>query len=160
MRDGLLPSAMLCVALALALGFVPTRIWGIAVAALLFGCAAALLLPVTPDHADAIFLGCWVSTVVLAGCVHLPRGMNRATAVVLGLNAGVWACLVARVGGGAANLLVAVPLVLLCVPARWLALTGRGIALKVAASWLLAIGVMEMVLMLTPTPGYKPDHME
>ena len=98
MRDGLLPSAMLCVALALALGFVPTRIWGIAVAALLFGCAAALLLPVSPDHADAIFLGCWVSTVVLAGCVHLPRGMNRATALVLGLNAGVWACLVARVG--------------------------------------------------------------
>lgn len=160
MRDGLLPSAMLCVALALALGFVPTRISGGAVAALLFGYAAALLLPVTPDRADAIFLGCWVSTVVLAGCVHLPRGMNRITALVLGLNAGVWACLVARVGGGASNLLVALPLVLLCVPARWLVLTGRGIALKVAASWLLAIGVMEMVLMLTPTPGYKPDHME
>lgn len=160
MRDGLLPSAMLCVALALALGFVPTRIAGMAVAALLIGCGIALVLPVTPDHADGVFLGCWISTVVLAGCVHLPRGMNRAVAVMLGLNAGVWACLVARVGGGAAHLLIAVPLVLVCVPARWLVLSGRGIALKVAASWLLAIGVMEMVLMLTPTPGYKPDHME
>lgn len=160
MRDGLLPSAMLCVALALALGFVPTRLWTPAVAALLVGCGVALLAPIAPDQADAIFLGCWVSTVVLAGCVHLPHGMNRVAALLLGLNTGLWACLVARIGGGSANLLIALPLVLLCGPARWLVLTGRGIALKVAASWLLAIGVMEMVLMLTPTPGYKPDHMD
>ncbi|MFM9935991.1 MAG: hypothetical protein ACKVOL_07300 [Novosphingobium sp.] len=86
--------------------------------------------------------------------------MNRAAALVLGANAGVWAGLVARVDGEASNLVIAVPLVLVCVPARWLVLAERGIALKVVASWLMAIAGMEMVLTLTPTPGYKPDHME
>ena len=160
MRDSLLPSAMLCIALALPLGFVSARTQAMAVAALLVGNACALLLPFAAGHDDAIFTGCWISTLMLAGCVHLPRGMNRATAVVLGANAGVWAGLVAQAGGAASNLWVALPLVLLCLPARWLVLSGRGIVLKVVASWLMAIAGMEVVLTLTPTPGYKPDHMD
>jgi hypothetical protein len=160
MRDGLLPSVMLCVALALPLGFASARTSAMAVAALLAGSACALLLPFAANHDDAIFAGCWISTLILAGCVHLPRGMNRATALVLGANAGVWAGLVAQAGGAASNLLIALPLVLLCLPARWLVQSGRGIALKVVASWLMAIAGMEVVLTLIPTPGYKPDHMD
>jgi hypothetical protein len=78
----------------------------------------------------------------------------------LGANAGLWAGQVVHTDGHAANLMMALPLVMLCVPARWLVKTGRGIALKVVASWLMAIAGMEMVLTLIPTPGYMPDHME
>lgn len=160
MRDSLLPGAMLCVALALPLGFASTRIAALALAACLTGALAALLVPIPPGHDDAIFTGCWLSTLLLAASVHLPRGMNPASAIALGANAGLWAALVTRTDGHIANLLIALPLLLLCVPARWLVQTGRGIALKVVASWLMAIAGMEMVLTRVPTPGYMPDHMD
>ncbi len=160
MRDSLLPSAMLCVALALPLGFVPARTAALSVAACVAGALAALLARMPPGYEDVIFSGCWFSTLILAGCVHLPRGMNRIAAIALGANAGLWAGQVAQTDAHAANLLVALPFLLLWVPARWLVRTDRGIALKVVASWLMAIAGMEMVLTLIPTPGYMPDHME
>lgn len=160
MRDSMLPAAMLCVSLALPLGFIPVRAAAVSVAASLAGAVLALLLPIPPGHEDLIFSGCWFSTLVLTGCVHLPNGLNRAAALVLGANAGLWAGQVAQTDGHAANVMMALPLVMLCVPARWLVKAECGIALKVVASWLMAIAGMEMVLTLIPTPGYMPDHME
>ncbi|WP_421853051.1 hypothetical protein [Novosphingobium sp.] len=160
MRDSLLPAAMLCVSLALPLGFATARTAAAAVAASLAGAGLALLLPIPPGHEDVIFSGCWFSTLILTACVHLPRGLARAGALALGANAGLWAGQVVQTDGHASNLLIALPLVLLCVPARWLVQAERGIALKVVASWLMAIAGMEMVLTLIPTPGYMPDHMD
>lgn len=160
MRDSMLPAAMLCVSLALPLGFIPVREAAVSVAAAMAGAVLALLLPIPPGHEDLIFSGCWLSTLILTVCVHLPRGLHRVAALVLGADAGLWAGQVVQTDGHGANLMIALPLVLLCVPARGLVNTGRGIALKVVASWLMAIAGMELVLTLIPTPGYMPDHME
>lgn len=160
MRDSLLPAAMLCVALTLPLGFLSARMAAYAVTACVVGALAALLVPFPPAHDDAIFAACWLSTLVIAGSVHLPTGVTRALSIALGANAGLWAGQVAQTDGHPRNLLIALPLVLLCEPARWLVRSERGIALKVVASWLMAIAGMEMVLTLIPTPGYMPDHMD
>jgi hypothetical protein len=49
----------------------------------------------------------------------------------------------------------------LCIPGAWLAAHPARIALKVAASWLIAVSVLAAAIPLTtPTPGYVQDHME
>ena len=55
---------------------------------------------------------------------------------------------------------MALPWVLVTVPAAWLIAHGRGIAVKIVSSWLIAIALLSAALPLTPTPGYEPDHLE
>ena len=62
------------------------------------------------------------------------------------------------------------PAVLLCgafglllalLPAAWIANRRVLIALRVAASWLIAVAMLGALLQFLPvTPGYLPDHME
>ena len=76
-----------------------------------------------------------------------------------GLNAGVWSGLLIGRAGRPLDLAIAAPALLLLLPATWLVQRRWTIALKVAASWLIAIAVLASVLPLIPTPGYAPDHM-
>ncbi len=160
MRGGPLPPALLCAAIGLALGFTRWRIALVAALAFVASAAVASAVPVASSWDDLVFIGCWTSVAASAACVHLPSELGLLGAVLLALNGGAWAGLVAKAGGGSPNLLPALPLILLCLPSRWLVTTRRGIAVKVAASWLIAIAGLEALVSLTPTPGYKPDHMD
>ena len=51
-------------------------------------------------------------------------------------------------------------MVLLFAVGRPIVLRGWSIGLKVLASWLAAVAILATMVSLTPTPGYKPDHME
>jgi hypothetical protein len=56
---------------------------------------------------------------------------------------------------GASGLLLAL------LPAAWIANRRVLIALRVVASWLIAVAMLGALLQLLPvTPGYVPDHME
>lgn len=159
MRGGLLPPALLAAALGFALAFAPRGIrwpsFGVFVAAAL-GLRAVRL----PAGEEAIFLGLWASAILTALLVHLPRGVPAPLALGAGANAGIWAGAVTGIAGGPSDLLLALPFALLFVPGAWLARRDLGIAVKVAASWVVAVSVLAAMLPLTPTPGYKPDHME
>jgi hypothetical protein len=109
---------------------------------------------------DDVFLGCWASIVVAALVIHLPGGVGPKLALVLGLNSGFWAGAVISTAGAKLDLLKALPLALLCLPGAWVVSTKRGLAIKVMASWLIAVSILGAALPLVPTPGYKPDHME
>jgi hypothetical protein len=51
--------------------------------------------------------------------------------------------------------------VLALLPAAWIADRRLLIALRVVASWLIAVAMLGAMLQLVPvTPGYMPDHME
>jgi len=154
-----LPPALLAVALGFALAFAPQRVrlpsFGVFIVAAL-GVRAVRI----PAGEETIFLGLWASAILTALLVHLPRGVPAPLALGAAANAGAWVGAVTGVAGAPRDLLLALPFALLFVPGAWLARRNLGIAVKVAASWVVAVSVLAAMLPLTPTPGYKPDHME
>ena len=160
MRGGALPPALLCAALGFALAYAPPRAWALSLLALVLVATLVTFIPPPLAWRDPAFVGCWASIVVSALCVHLPRGVGPRLALALGLNAGVWTGAVIAVAGARLDLAKALPWALLCLPGAWLVATGKGLAIKVAASWLIAVALLAASLMLVPTPGYVPDHMD
>jgi hypothetical protein len=160
-RGGALPPALLASALGFALAFAPRR--AIPPAAIVFAAvavASAQLRP-NPHLADGIFYLCWASVVVTALSLHLPGGVRLWLAQLLAANAGLWAGLVIAIAGVPLDLAKALPWVLICLPAVWLVSRRFQIAIKVVASWLIAISLLAAALpATTPTPGYVGDHME
>lgn len=159
MRGGLLPPALVCAALGLALSFARPR--NLALALGLFGVSAvaAAAAPCPPAPEDLLFTACWLTVLATAASVHLPRPIGSRGVAILSLNAGLWAGVISHFGG-AHNLVAALPFVLLVAPGQGLRRRGWGVAVKVAASWLIAIAGLEALLVLVPTPGYQPDHMD
>ena len=161
MRGGALPPALLFAALGLALAFGPRKRFGWAILAAAVPALVVSLVPIGPQWADAMFLGCWISLVVTALCVHLPRGLGPWLAIALALNAGFWGGAVIGVAGKLIDLAISLPWILLALPGSWLVTSKRQIAVKVIASWLIAVALLSATLQITtPTPGYVPDHMD
>lgn len=160
MRGGFLPPGMLCLALGLALAFVPLRL--AVQCALLLVVAAVGVWTLAPPASliEAVFIGCWVSVIATAATTYLPRPLPRLVAYGVSLNAGLWAGAVVAVAGVGRDLVLALPLVVVFVLGRQMVTRGWSIALKVVASWLIAVATLAAMLPLTPTPGYVPDHME
>jgi hypothetical protein len=93
--------------------------------------------------------------------VHLPNGPGLKLALGLAFNAGLWVGAIIAVAGTRMDLAKALPLVLICLPAAWLIGRRLQIAIKVVASWLIAVSLLGAALpATTPTPGYAGDHME
>ena len=160
MRGGALPPALLCAALAFALAFAPRRAVLPAVAALVVAGLAVVFAPVPKAWQEAVFAGCWISIIVTAASVHLPRGLALVPAVALGVNAGIWAGAVVALGGVPLDLARALLAALLVLPAAWLVAHRGAIAVKVVSSWLVAVAILAATLPIVQTPGYVPDHME
>ncbi len=161
MRGGALPPALLCAALGFALAFAPRRALLPALLALVAMAAPIAWLELNPTWKDAAFDGCWVSVILAAASVHLPRGVGARLALLLGANTGFWAGAVIALAGHPLDLVKSLPCALLCLPGAWLVGRRHTIVLKVAASWLIAISLLVASLpILTPTPGYVADHMD
>jgi len=132
MRGGALPPALLFVALVFALAFVPRRavLPALVIAGLV--ALAAVFVPLPHSWTEVLFAGC----------------------------AGLWAGATIAVAGAPVDLARALPVVLLVLPSRWLIGLRAGVAVKVAASWLIAVAILAATLPIVPTPGYVADHME
>lgn len=160
MRGGALPPALLFAALAFALAFAPRR--AVLPALLVAGviALAAAFVPFPHRWTEALFIGCWISIILTSALVHLPRPLSAATVVAVAGNAGLWAGATIAVGGAPIDLVRALPVLLLVLPSRWLIGRHAGVAVKVAASWLIAVAILAATLPIVPTPGYVADHME
>lgn len=160
MRGGALPPGLLLAALGFALAFAPRHIVVYALlAAAATALAALLLLPMTLP-VEVAFAGCWASIALTAAAVHLPRGVPPWLALSLAINAGFWSGVVVTAAGAPVDLVRALPAALLALPAMWLVAHRGGIAVKVVASWLIAVALLAGTLPMVATPGYAPDHME
>jgi hypothetical protein len=106
-------------------------------------------------------LGCWIGVIATAACVYFIRGLGLFAALVLSLDAGIWASAVTSLSGSHLDLLKALPCLAIVSPASWLVRRDDAVPLKVVSSWLIAVAVLAITLQLLPvTPGYLPDHME
>lgn len=161
MRGGAFPPTLLFVALGLALAFAPRSARIPSLLAVWATVAAFSLLPVPRVWIEGIFLGCWISVIATAASVHVPREVSRSAALALSINAGVWASAVVSLSGTPRDLLLALPCVLIFLPASWVIGRYGSIPIKVVSSWIVAVAVLAGTLQLLPvTPGYLPDHME
>jgi len=161
MRGGVVPPALLFLALGLALAFSPRRAWGPSLLALFVALGAGAFVRVPQTWLEDVFFGCWISVIVTAASVHLGRGLKPWAAVALSLNAAVWASVVVSLSGSKLDLLKALPCVLILLPAAWVVSRYASIPVKVVSSWVIAVAVLAATLQLLPvTPGYLPDHLE
>jgi hypothetical protein len=160
-RGGALPPALLFAAFGFALSFAPRRLFAACLAALVAVAVAVSRVRIGPQWDDDVFLGCWISVLIAAGSVHLPKGLGPRLALVLAVNSGLWGGAVISAAGGPLDLLKALPWALLCLPGAWLVATKRQIVIKVLTSWLIAVALLAGTLQITtPTPGYVADHMD
>ena len=161
MRGGVVPPALLFVALGLALTFAPRRVWAPSLLALCATLGAFAFLPVPHAWLEGVFLVFWMSVIATAASVHLVGGISPRAALALSVNTGVWVSAVVSLSGSRLDLLKALPCVLICLPAAWVVGRYTSIPVKVVSSWVIAIAVLAATLQLLPvTPGYLPDHME
>jgi hypothetical protein len=160
-RGGTTPPALLFAALGLALAFAPREARAPSLLALLLTLVALLFLPIPRAWLEGVFLACWISVIATAASVHLTRKLSARAALMLSINAGIWADAVTRLSGSPLDLLQALPWVLALWPASWVMSRYGAIPIRVVSSWLVAIAALAAVLQLLPvTPGYMPDHLE
>jgi hypothetical protein len=129
MRGGFWPPALLCAALAFALAFVPVRVRLLALLGLVVAAAMGSQVSVPARWHEAIFVGCWLSVVVAALCVHRKQTAALLPAVLLAANTGFWAGAVTAIAGSDRELLRALPITLLAFPAGWLVAHRGGLAI-------------------------------
>ena len=161
MRGGALPPALLASALGFAVAYVPRR-QAVAGAALFVAAASvASMSKPDPHWTDAIFYGLWASVILTALSVHLRQPWPKDVVLALALNGGLWAGAVIAVAGVPLDLAKSLPFVLIAIPAAWLITKRLSIAVKVVASWLVAISMLAAAIpATTTTPGYVGDHLE
>jgi len=156
---GLVPLLLLSATVGLMLAFVAIR--RAAMAHIAFAAAALLAFFVSFGLSpSAIFTGLWLSMIAAAILVFLPVARWSFAVIPLCLNAGFWLGAGADLSGNRAALLIGILPLFISIPARWLARGKFNIAVKVVASWMIAIASLSLFVSLIPTPGYKPDHME
>jgi hypothetical protein len=161
MRGGVVPPALLFLALGLAVAFSPRRAWGPTLLALLATLGAGAFVHIPQAWLEGVFFVFWISVIVTAASVHVGRGLKPWAAVVLSINAAVWASAVVSLSGSRLDLLKALPCVLIVLPATWVVRKHAPIPVQVVSSWVIAIAILAATLQLLPvTPGYLPDHLE
>lgn len=161
MNGAALAPSLLFAALGLVLSFASSHrviVWSLAAAVAAAGVAVAG--PIDGTMIDALLVGCWISIIVTVFGVYLPRPPGMAITLSLSINAGVWAGLTVATSTSPSAIVPALGLALLCLPGAWLVRRDRGIAIKVAGSWLAAAAVLSLGLGTVSTLGYEPDHRE
>jgi hypothetical protein len=160
MNAGFLPLALLCAAFGFALAKTPVKVATMAIIALIAASSLSFAIVPPASWETPAMLVLWISAAVTAGLAYLPRGLNSFSAFLVSINAGLWVGLVAHSAGGGGGMAAAWPLALLFLPAAWLLEKQLGVAVKIAASWIVAVSILAGMVAISPVPGYAPDHME
>lgn len=160
MTGSMLPSLLLCATIGLLLSFTTGRLGCFALAGMAITAAVVALLPLPQSLSDAILVGVWLVVIVAAALAYFPPVVAQRWALPLAVVAGVGAGSLSSLSGRTSDLILALPVSLLFVPGRWLVAKGYGLGNRIVASWMIAIAMLSTFVSLTPTPGYKPDHME
>lgn len=152
MNAGILPSLLVAAALAL------LQPGTAAIALYVFATVLVASLTLPPQLGEWVFLGCWSSVLLSAGCVHLRRAPPHT---VLAAYAGLWSGAVITLDGSRLDLLASLLVLLFLHPLARLGMARAPLVVKMAASWLVAVACLSALLQLLPTtPGYVPDHLE
>ena len=161
MNGATLAPSLLFAALGLVLSFASShRVIAWSLGAAVVAAGVAVVSAINGAKIDALLVGCWISIIVTVFGVYLPRPPVLTITIPLSINVGVWAGLTVAASATRFAIVPALGWTLLCLPGAWLVGRGRGIAIRVAGSWLAAAAVLSLGLGMVPTLGYEPDHRE
>ncbi len=160
MNGGILPLLLICATIGLALSLAGRRQAWIGVGAVAAAALLTSLIPISESGSRIAFAGLWISMIVTAAMVYLPRDWPTHWAIPVAVIGGGWAGAVASLSDMRWALVLALPLSLLFMLGRLIISRGYGVAVKVAASWMIAISSLSLFVSMMPHPGYVPDHME
>lgn len=164
MIGGPVAAALLACAVGLALSPLPRPTLGRSLLLFLGAAAVAALVAwqagPLPPSVERVGLAVTVASTLLA--VGRPGLLGLASPRLLAIAAPMAGALAGALAPGAGPLSWAAPAAaLIALPGHWAATTGRLVAVRVVASWVLAMTVLAVVLTLAPiTAGYEQDHRE
>ncbi len=160
MNSGILPLLLLGVTLGLALSTTtPAAAWRCWATAAIVALAMSFVR-IAPEHLVAVEIGLWISTIATALLAYLPGEITTRAILPIAINAGAWLGPVAAVTAMRPMMVAGLIAALLFLVVNALSSRGSSIAVKVVASWMIAIGALAVFVSMVPTPGYKQDHME
>ncbi len=159
MRDGVLPAILMCLAFGMAICRQGVRNIALSVIILAIVAAAtsALVFPDALAAPTAISVAGFTALFVFA--VYSGRAFHPALVACLAVAAGVLIGALTSFVGQASLLLLALPATLIVLPAAWLVRTDRAIALKVLASWILAVSLLSIGLTFAQGLSAGTDHL-
>lgn len=160
MNGGILPLLLISATIGLALSFAGRRQAWIGAGAVASAALLTSLFPIAQSGSKIAFAGLWISMIITAAMVYLPRDWPTHWAIPVSAIGGGWAGAVASLSDRRWELVLALPLSLLFMLGRPIVSRGYGVAIKVAASWMIAIAALSLFVSMMPHPGYVPDHME
>jgi len=160
MRDGSLPAVLLCLAFGMAICRQRVRDIAAAIVILVVVAIAASALVFPDALAAPTAIAAAALTVLVVFAVYSGRAFHPALAAGLGVAAGALIGALTSFAGQASLLLFALPATLVAFPAAWLAHTGRAIALKVIASWILAVSLLSIGLTFAQGVSAGSDHLD
>ena len=159
MRDGALAAALLCFAFGLLLAYAPRKLRLAALSVTIVVAVVVAVIGPPAEWQDAAFLGCWISIAVTSLIILVSRPVSALPLMALATNTAVWAACVVSADGVARGLVIALPALLVWLPATLLLETRGRVAVKVVASWLAAVAIMAGTLPMATTASFEPDHM-
>lgn len=109
---------------------------------------------------DRASFACWIAIACCAAAIHWTGAPGR---LVLALASASGACagVLAATAGMRPEGLVLPPMLAALLLASWCLRHGARVAVKVLASWLIAVALLVASLHTLPvTPGDQPDHLE
>lgn len=160
MNGGILPFVLLGLTLGLALTSVPRDVALKAWVAALVVAVVFCLVPIGDELVIPVEVGLWVTTILTGVAVYLPSRLRRRLINPVAVNAGLWLGALASAAVTRSALLVALPLSLVFLLISMMGLQKYQLAVRVVASWMIAIGSLAVFVSMVPTPGYKQDHMQ
>ncbi len=161
MMSAQLPAALVCASLGLALSYADPKVRIMAILSLIVSASASwVFTPFLNGAGSASLMACWAGIVIAAGAVIMGRNISLLPGLVLSTGTGASVGVVVASAGQPNDLLTSLPLVVLMLPGSWLIFRNHEVVLKVIGSWLTVIAILSAALLLTPTAGYEPDHLE
>ena len=160
MCDGALPAVLLCLAFGMAICRQQRHNIALALIIVPIGAAATSALVFPDELAEPTAIASAALTVVFVFAVYSGRAFHPALVAGLGVAASALIGTLTSFAGQASLLLFALPSTLVSFPAAWLAHTGRAIALKVIASWILAVSLLSIGLTFAQGVSAGSDHLD
>ena len=160
MRDGALPVVLLCLAFGMAICRQRVRDIALTLIILAIVAAATSALVFSDELTAPTAISVAALTVLFVFAVYSGRAFHPALVAGLGVAASALIGALTSFAGQVSLLLLALPATLVAFPAAWLAHTGRAIALKVIASWILAVSLLSIGLTFAQGVSAGSDHLD
>lgn len=160
MRDGALPTILLCLIAGMLLARAERRAVALCVLLLIGSALAVSALPVPLDLRPGTAIICWGLVLVGALGILLGRPVATSMAMIFALATGLVTGAMTAVVGRSSVLALSLPWIAIWFPAILFVSSGRALILKVVASWIMTVALLSTGVVLSQGISSGSDHLD